>query len=159
MQILFVCSWHVTSQEHVHVLQPSLGGGAQPVYGAQMECSGRHLGGVLRHCGRRQQLAAGWAEAQSQLARKTVLHGRFTRMAAHHVPPPHWTPDTGEGRRMLEWRVTADCLACVVQEQHDEMRQEREAAVARAKVAEGALRDERLRAALAASKWQEQMHK
>ena len=38
------------------------------------------------------------------------------------------------------------------------MRQEREAAAARAEVAEGALRDERLRAALAASKAQEQMH-
>jgi hypothetical protein len=44
------------------------------------------------------------------------------------------------------------------QEQHAEMHQRSEAAAARAEAAEGAARDERLRAALAASKWQEQLH-
>ena len=61
-------------------------------------------------------------------------------------------------RRVLKWNVGAEGRACTPQEQHGEMRQELEAAAARAEVAEGALRDERLRAALAASNLQEQMH-
>lgn len=44
------------------------------------------------------------------------------------------------------------------QEQHAEMSQQREAAAVRADAAEGALRDERLRSSMAASKWQDQLH-
>jgi hypothetical protein len=66
--------------------------------------------------------------------------------------------DTRRQRRMLRWSGVLRDFACMPQEQYADMRQEREAAAARAEVAEGALRDERLRAALAASKAQEQMH-
>lgn len=126
----------------------SAGGGAVRRAGLP---AGRHLGGVLRHGGCRQWLAAEPARITGLSQSVQVVDSSVTCCAIVD-PAPDW------GGACIFALQSEGGGPCISQKQHAEMRQEREAAAARAEVAEGALQDERLRSSMAASKCQEQLH-